>query len=340
MRNTLYHHAFRAKEKKSKQDRENTIKKRKAEAKVKATRRRTEFDFDLWDEEAGQGDKSIAGNEWLEETTKLVNLRGTRSHRPKLPSDLLRPTSELKSVEEPHGGESYNPSLKDHQDLMWKAAMVEMNKEKEQKKVEFHTTRLFRNAPVDLERTKLEEMSQGIHELNGAKDEESDKEVDDGEEEEGVAKVNAKPKTKKQRRKELERKRQELKVKRQKSEKSKSHDLFHLKSLKKEIKGAEELVAANMAKKASKKALKMRQTLQLSSMKFAEPDIDLKLSDEITGNLRNLKPEGNLLEDRFKSLQKRNIIETRVKHKVVRNRKNRKRVLKRSHKMGFSWEKN
>jgi len=43
----------------------------------------------------------------------------------------------------------------------------------------------------------------------------------------------------------------------------------------------------------------------------------LKLSDELEGSLRLLKPEGHILEDRFKSLQKRNIIEPRVKAKRV-----------------------
>ena len=48
--------------------------------------------------------------------------------------------------------------------------------------------------------------------------------------------------------------------------------------------------------------------------------------------------EGNLLCDRFKSMQKRNVIETRVKHKIVKNRRKRKLAEKRSYKMGFDWE--
>jgi nucleolar protein 53 len=45
-------------------------------------------------------------------------------------------------------------------------------------------------------------------------------------------------------------------------------------------------------------------------------DAPLKFVDEITGSLRELKPEGHLAVDRFKSLQKRNIIEPRVKSKM------------------------
>lgn len=50
-------------------------------------------------------------------------------------------------------------------------------------------------------------------------------------------------------------------------------------------------------------------------MKFEEPCLEIKLSDEIEGSLRLLKPEGSLFEDRFKSLQKRNIIEPRLRAK-------------------------
>ena len=38
----------------------------------------------------------------------------------------------------------------------------------------------------------------------------------------------------------------------------------------------------------------------------------IKLTDELPASLRELKPESNLFQERFNSLQKRNIIETRV----------------------------
>ena len=37
-------------------------------------------------------------------------------------------------------------------------------------------------------------------------------------------------------------------------------------------------------------------------------------------------------------MQKRNIVETRVKQKIVKNRKKRKLAEKRTYKMGFDWE--
>ena len=38
--------------------------------------------------------------------------------------------TKLAAVEAPSGGESYNPSFKDHQDLLFKATLTELKKEK------------------------------------------------------------------------------------------------------------------------------------------------------------------------------------------------------------------
>merc|ERR1711972_488908 len=81
----------------------------------------------------------------------------------------------------------------------------------------------------------------------------------------------------------------------------------------------------------------MSGNIQMSNYKYEPQEIEIKLSEELTGNLRNLKPEGSLLEDRFKSMQRRNMIEVRVKQKTVKRLK-RKTFEKKSHKMG--WEEN
>jgi nucleolar protein 53 len=57
------------------------------------------------------------------------------------------------------------------------------------------------------------------------------------------------------------------------------------------------------------------------TVRFQSASIEIKLSDEIPDNLTRLKPEGNLIQDRFKSLQKRNMVETRVSVKKKRKYK-------------------
>ena len=54
---------------------------------------------------------------------------------------------------------------------------------------------------------------------------------------------------------------------------------------------------------------------RLGPLKYEDAELELKLSNEISGSLRTLKTEGNILRDRYKSLQKRNIIEPRERAK-------------------------
>jgi nucleolar protein 53 len=60
-----------------------------------------------------------------------------------------------------------------------------------------------------------------------------------------------------------------------------------------------------------RKELKAKRAMKLSKHKFEAMPGEVKLSDEIPTTLRELVPEGNLLLDRFKSFQQRNMIEPR-----------------------------
>ena len=58
-------------------------------------------------------------------------------------------------------------------------------------------------------------------------------------------------------------------------------------------------IEANARKRRLQKDERLLTTpLTLSKHKFTEPELELKLSEELTGNLRSMKPEGNLLADR------------------------------------------
>merc|ERR1719468_1159491 len=130
---------------------------------------------------------------------------------------------------------------------------------------------------------------------------------------------------------------EEQKKARERNVKIRETEITRVKSIKRELKAEEELAEENKETKAEAKEKKLAGPLKLSNYNYEPQEIEIKLSDELTGNLRNLKQEGSLLEDRFKSLQRRNMIEVRVKQKTVRKLK-RKTFEKRSHKMG--WEEN
>merc|ERR1712130_864766 len=107
--------------------------------------------------------------------------------------------------------------------------------------------------------------------------------------------------------------------------------------IKKQLKSDESKTLEKQEKKKAAAEEKLLGPVRLSNYKYEPQEIEIKLSEELTGNLRNLKQEGSLLEDRFKSMQRRNMIEVRVKQKTVKRLK-RKTFEKKSHKMG--WEEN
>merc|ERR1712051_134799 len=152
---------------------------KKATILERTTRRRTKFDFDLWDSDIIPSDalkdpvdqNTIDSNEWLQQKTKDHNLNNTRQMKRKPPKGFYSKQSTLPAVEIPHEGTSYNPSYKDHQDLLWQAAMVELNKEKEQHRIDYHTTDMFpKTADAPNEQTWVAEMSEGIAALDNKVD--------------------------------------------------------------------------------------------------------------------------------------------------------------------------
>merc|ERR1711990_282360 len=107
----------------------------------------------------------------------------------------------------PHAGASCNPSVEEHQDLLLKATMVELAKEREAGRIERQTTAMFPTrgqAPTAQDRVK--EMSEGIVELNNVADHPEEEEEEGNEEEENTAEdgevdqKTVKPKTRKQKR--------------------------------------------------------------------------------------------------------------------------------------------
>jgi len=321
------------------------FKKMKEDNKAEAlTRRRTNFDFDLWDSSA---EPKLPSAEWVKATAITHAALGTGKFVPNFAKTRKITTgTKLAAVEVPDAGASYNPNVEDHQTLLWKAAMVEIEKEKANQKLERSTTAMFpsrKNAPT--EKSYMKEMSEGIVELNDQdttevdEDDESDNSEDEEDEEEGNSKNGGvlKPKTRRQKRDKRKRMFEEQKVARERDLKIKEIEVSRLKSIKKELKSDEALAEENEEKRRIAKEEKMSGPLKLSNYDYEPLDIEIKLSDELTGNLRNLKQEGSLLEDRFKSMQRRNMIEVRVKQKTVKRLK-RKTFEKRTHKMG--WEEN
>lgn len=85
------------------------------------------------------------------------------------------------------------------------------------------------------------------------------------------------------------------------------------------------------ARYAERKEKKKSEAHRLGRVAFEEGEIDINMPEEISGNLRNLVAEGNILKDRYKSLQRRNIVAP-SKDLGLRRRRAVKRYTRNSHK--------
>lgn len=226
------------------------------------------------------------------------------------------------AVEVAHAGASYNPTYEDHQDLLAAAHEIEVDKEKKQKRIERALHVPYEELP-DLD-TLSHEMKEGLFESGEHNNEQDTKEDDDVLQNPPVRAIDRKS-TRKRKREAREKLEKEQKEK-EWMWKLRENEVFRTKTYLAQIRAKER-------KDSEKRAIKRQKTrlMTLSDIKFTQQDIELKLSDEIKGSLRELKPEAGLLTDRYKSFQKRGIVEPRCK----RNKPKRKKKVKYQEKRSF-----
>ncbi|RWS17200.1 cellular protein-like protein [Dinothrombium tinctorium] len=272
--------------------------------------------YDMWNESE---EGIIKDDKELKELEEIQHLLMGKN-KPKISDYHYQKPSLLPAVEVPHPGSSYNPSFEDHQDLLSKAHQIELEKAKE----EAHLYRVLdayypsaENAPT--EESWLREMSQGL--IGDKEKDESENELEENEEHPLLLKTSidaGKRKSKAQRRREAMQKQLEKAAKEKRKMNAISNQIFQLDKIKKEIKEAEEKSLQRQKRKRERIISKMYKPNILSRHKFEEPDIEVSLTEDVAGSLRSLRTEGDLLKDRFSSLQKRNIIEPRkiiLKHR-------------------------
>lgn len=272
--------------------------------------------YDVWN--AKENDLSTESNldkdliDYIEETTK--------KKPPKTPVHRYQKPSLLPAVEIPPSGTSYNPDYNDHTKLLLDVVKMELQYEKEHKKIERALTEKFPTideAPT--EKTWLEEMSQGLKTKNNEQQEEENTEDSESSE---TDLISCNPpvrfddkKSKQKRRKEMELKEKMKKKKQMKLENKRINEIYRLRSIKNDLLKNEERSQEKQMKKDQLLIEKMYQPRILSQYKYEKPDPEFNLREELTGELRTIKVVGNIMEDRYKSFQRRNIIEPRIRQK-------------------------
>lgn len=83
-------------------------------------------------------------DDWFDSDTIRHNYQGLGKLRKHIPKNVGEKTSVLPNIEPPHPGTSYNPSFKDHQELLQEIAKVEIEIIKEEKHLERVTTKMFK----------------------------------------------------------------------------------------------------------------------------------------------------------------------------------------------------
>ncbi|KAJ3052840.1 Glioma tumor suppressor candidate region protein 2 [Rhizophlyctis rosea] len=281
------------------------LKRRRLDEK-KAELKKAKGGFDLWDVE----DTTQANDDGYLEPVAVKQVK-----KPKLPVD--RPTA-IQAVEITHAGTSYNPTFEDHQAALQVAIDVELAKEKSKAE-----TAKKMSYPAELDELDDETF------FDDSEDEEDDliaeEDIDGGRETDGAmseaedGRSHVKPvvsesrKTRAQRNKEArndQKRREELKAK---EEKKLAKQLNRLSELKKQVTKEETARQKKLEEKAKAEAeAAATLTRRVGPHEFKAAPMEIQLTEELADTLRELKPEGNLFQDRFLSLQKRSLIETRV----------------------------
>lgn len=218
--------------------------------------------------------------------------------------------------------------MKDHQALLEQVKERELKIIKQEDHLNRVTTEMFKKVSADERDTfKLKELRSGL-------DDEEDNEKASDHDDEYIAvnpAVEVKPKSRKARRKQKEQRELELALQKKKQLKKQTADLHRLKKMTAEIKVMESQLEEYRARKRENEEKKREQPHQLSRFGFEEEEIVVNMPEEIAGNLRNVTPQGSILTDRYKSMQKRNIIAP-SKDLGLRKRRDIKRYTRNTHK--------
>ncbi|KAI8635253.1 ribosome biogenesis protein Nop53/GLTSCR2 [Xylariaceae sp. FL1651] len=229
----------------------------------------------------------------------------------KKPVSLLANGKTIPAVSKPTGGYSYNPKFEDYEARYTEEANKAVETEKK------------RLAQEEADRLKAEAAarSAAIAEAAEARAELSEWDEDSewegfqsgGEELRPTAK-RPKRKTKAERNRIQRRKEEERRLKHEAKTKIRKDQLEQIKQIAQKAAERDQALALAKAEESDSSLASNDDVLrrkQLGKLRLPEKDLELVLPDELQDSLRLLKPEGNLLKDRYRSLLVRGRMESR-----------------------------
>ncbi|KAH7035661.1 p60 domain-containing protein [Microdochium trichocladiopsis] len=251
-----------------------------------------------------------------EEVAIIHDKRNDQKKAPKTitqkPLTLAANGKEIPAVAKPSGGYSYNPKFEDYEARYKAEADKAVAAEKK------------RLAEEEAERLKKEAAARSAAEAEAAEaraelsewDEDSEWEgVQSGGEELQVSKKRPERKTPAQRNRVKRRKAEEGRLKHEAREKLKKAQAERVKEIAQQVAERDSsLILADNGDDSDDSmegADDVLRRKQLGKYRLPEKDLELVLPDELQDSLRLLKPEGNLLKDRYRSMMVRGRVEAR-----------------------------
>jgi len=223
----------------------------------------------------------------------------------------------LPAVQIPKEGASYNPNPESHKELIQEAIEEQLKKRAELEKV----LKQLEKVKTKRKRSKRKK----IDESEG--EEESELET---EERENVAHVYRKTRAQRNKQKRGRQIEKALALKRALKDRKVQWD--RIRQITSEVEQQQQQQSEHVkAEHERKKNILLTKPRRLGPEKFEELDVEVLLSDQLPSSLRKFNAPYNLLIDRYKSLQRRSIIETRYV-KRYNSRYVRKYEKKREHK--------
>ncbi|KAJ3414070.1 hypothetical protein HDV05_007104 [Chytridiales sp. JEL 0842] len=252
---------------------------------------------DLWGE--GPSEEPAEETEKLEFAVEITTVKPVK--KPKLPDQKAKHVEAVKITD---AGASYRPTFEDHQAILQKALDLEEEKIARTEKLQAQMA-----YPPELDNLDDETFFQ-----SDSEDEEAEEQNTESIDDDGSKKLKEpKRKTRAQRNKERARAAKEAEEARRKEQEQVLKQIDVLPKIETFVEQHISIIEDNTTKRSQlREAEALKGPKQVGPHKFKEAPIEIKLTEELTETLRELKPEGNLFKDRFLSLQERSLIEPRV----------------------------
>ncbi|TGO15765.1 hypothetical protein BTUL_0036g00570 [Botrytis tulipae] len=266
----------------------------------------TEASFDPWDEQKDIEEATQDPRFSFLEKAKKTTIPSSWKQKP---ISLAASGKDIPAVKKPEGGYSYNPVFTDYEERLTTEGEKELAAEKK------------RLAAIELEQKKREAANRSAAEAEAAEARADMSEWEEDSAWEGFesgaedVRLNAKRperKTQAQRNRIKRRKEEERKAKMAAHNKQKEEQAAQIKKLAKALAEKEKarslMVVEDDSSEGDDMELRRR---KLGKISLPERDLELVLPDELQESLRLLKPEGNLLKDRYRNMLVRGKVESR-----------------------------